>query len=1083
MNKRMTIVVALASTVGLSLGISSHSFAAFGDNFGIADVNAPGKPVAPAFPTQKALWAGTCDLSSDGTETGGVGPASGGIAPPPARAHCIDAGDPMTSSGPPWLSGKEPSWRLDPVTQAAAHPDGTVAFWFNRGDVPGSQASRALPDGDAKNIIVRLPKGVVGNPEAVPKCPTIAAQAVPPTCGPESQVGVATLGLAPGAVPNLFTHPFYVTEARDTVTAELMIATVQNLFNIPVTARGRTNGDYGVDTLALLIPPYGSFFGSTVSLWGVPWAAEHDKWRIKGEDFAGINVSLKLASGLPSSVSGSAVVQPQSYDPSWGPIKPFFTNPTECSGSPLTLDVEMDSWQKVGSFVHASSAADLLVGCDKLDFDPQMTLRPDVKFADSPSGLDVELSIPQSNDPPAEALGNPNLPFDPDDSSGAPAYWKTDAGLATAHLKDTTVKLPTGTSFNPAAANGLQGCTTAQIGLTATSPDVTFDNEPHHCPDTAKIGTLEIVSPLLPDPLRGDVYAAPQDDNPFPGSLTAIYMVAQDYERGLSIKLPGKVDLDPATGQIATTFLDNPQLPFDTFRLKFKTGPRAPLNTPATCGQFKNDVDLTPWSFPHSGPVADVQDPFDIDAMPNGFGCVTEPEDRSFAPGFEAGSTNPQAGAHTDFVLNVTRRDGEQEISALTLDMPPGLTAKLAGTPSCPDASLAEIESSRTGLAESTAPLCPPASQVGTVNTLAGAGSLPLPTTGKLYLAGPYDPDGSGPKPVAPISVAAVVPAIAGGTPGDPAFDLGNVVARNAAYVDPKSAEVQVSSAKLPYIVGGVPLRVRRIAVDLNKPGFMLNPTNCSPFAVAGSIGGAADPLVAGDDTAAGTSSHFQVGNCEALGFKPKLSLRVKGKATRGSYQALEATLTARPGDANIGRAAVTMPHSLFLAQEHLNTICTRVQFAARACPPGSVYGSATAISPLLDAPLVGNVYLRASSNPLPDLVAALRGPDQQPIEIELVGRTDSVHDSLRNTFDVVPDAPVSSFTLKLKGGNKALLVTSTNLCRSKERPLAKFTAQNGRQLTLRPKLKTSCKGKARKKGKGAKRNGAGAKGKPAKKG
>ena len=1058
--------------------LASSIPSAAGAEFGFRDVNTgePGVPTLPVFPGTKMIWAGTCDLSSSATSDGGVGPGNGGVVPPAVRGHCMDVGFPTlrhssgAGNGAPWPAGQEPAWRLSPVTQAGAHPDATANFYFSQ--LPGPP----FVEGNVKNVIVKLPPGVVGNPEALAKCPALAAQSVPPQCPPASQAGISAISLF-ATQQDTGNYPVYATEARDTVTAEFLVGNVLGFFNVPVTARGRTNGDYGVDTLALLIPKYAVLYGQTVTLWGVPWAAEHDKWRVEASFFNPSQLNVPL--------DGLTGPNAQMYESDWGPIKPFFTNPTECSPQAPELVVDVDSWENPVSagaeFIRATTVADPVTGCEKLQFNPQITLRPDVSVADSPSGIDVELSIPQSNDPPSEALGNPNLPFDPSDADGAPAYWRTDAGLATAHLKDTTVKLPAGTSFNPAAANGLRGCTTDEIGLTAISPKVTFDNDPHQCPDTAKIGTLEIVSPLLPDPLFGDVYAAPQRDNPFPGSLTAIYMVAQDYERGLSIKLPGKVDLDPATGQIATTFLDNPQLPFDTFRLKFKTGPRAPLNTPATCGQFKNSATFVPWSFPDSGPPALIEDPFPISSMPNGFSCVTEPEDRGFAPGFEAGSTNPQAGAHTGFVLNVTRRDGEQEVSGITLEMPPGLTAKLAGTPYCPDAVLATIESARSGREEAASSLCPPASQVGVVTTLAGAGPLPLPTSGQLYLAGPYDPDGAGPKGIAPISVAAVVPAIAGGTPGDPAFDLGNVVARSGAYVDRASAQVQVASSKLPYIVGGVPLRVRRISVDLNKPGFMLNPTNCSEFAVKGSIGGAADPLVPGDEIAAAASNRFAVGNCEALSFKPKLSLRVKGKPRRGSYQALTAILKARPGDSNIGRAAVTMPHSLFLAQEHLNTICTRVQFAAGACPKGSVYGFASAQSPLLDSPLSGLVYLRSSSNPLPDLVAVLRGPDHQPIEIELVGRTDSVNDSLRNTFDVVPDAPVSSFTLNLKGGNKALLVASTNLCRSSERPTVKLAAQNGRKLTLKPQLKTSCKAKTKRKS--FKKRGAHGKGKPAKKG
>ncbi len=1053
-------MAALLCVLALAFG-ASPAVAEFGDGFGFQDVNQPGAPTVPAFsPATEAVWAGTCDLTSVETTEGGVGPHNGGAEPPAVRGHCLEVTRAFNGTpGTAWPVGGEPSWRLRPVTAAGSHPDATASFFFQR--PPSSPA----PDGTVKNIIVKLPPGVVGSPEALSKCPASAVQATPPACHPSSQAGLASISftrLDLDEINDVQSRPIYATEARDTVTAEFSVAFVSNFFNVPVTARGRTNGDYGVDTLALLIPNFVELGGQTATFWGVPWAAEHDKWRARrANDFntsgdGDLNTALDVGERVP-------------YEPSWGPIKPFFTNPTECTGKPLPLVVEIDSWQNPvslgGSYVSATVDTDVLEGCEELEFEPAITLRPTVSVADSPSGVDVKLTIPQNDDPPAEALGNPNLPFDPDDASGAPAYWKTPAGRASAHLKDTTVRLPVGTSFNPAAANGLRGCTTAEVGVTALTPKVTFDNEPHRCPDTSKIGTLKVVSPLLPDPLLGDVYAAPQHDNPFPGALTAIYMVAQDEERGLSVKLAGKVDLDPRTGQIATTFVDNPQLPFESFELNFKNGPRAPLNTPAVCGQFKNSATFVPWSFPHTGPPALIEDPFPIAAMPSGFGCVTEPEDRVFAPGFSAGSVSPQAGAHTDFSLRVTRRDGEQELSAIALQMPPGLTAKLAGVPYCPDASLAEIEATRSGRDEAAASLCPAASELGTTTALAGAGPLPLPTSGRLFLAGPYDPDGAGPQGTAPLSIAAVVPAIAGGVPGQPAFDLGNVVVRSAAYLDPRTAQVRIASTPLPYIVGGVPLRIRDISVDITKPGFMLNPTNCSELRADATLGGAADPLDAGDDISVGAGNRFQVGNCEALGFKPTLKLRLFGGTKRGKYQRLQATLTARPGDANIASASVRMPGSAFLAQEHLNNICTRVQFAREACPAGSVYGRATAWSPLLDYPVTGPVRLRSSDNPLPDLVADLRGPDRQPVRIELVGRTDSVKRALRNTFDVAPDAPVSKFQLELFGGRKGLIVNSQDLC-LKKRHLAtvRLTAQNGRQRNFRPKVANGCKKVTKKK-------------------
>jgi hypothetical protein len=1039
MRRAKTVILLAGVATMAALLFAPAAGAAYGDNFGFADVNTglPGDPNAPAYPGETAVWAGTCDLSSASTSAGGVGTA------PSIRAHCIDSGASSWGSGPeyggpasdsPWPTGEEPTWRLDPVTQAGAHPDASAAFFFNY-KATGNQV-----EGTVKTTIVKLPPGVVGNPEALPHCPAIAAQSVPPSCVAKEQAGIASIGFpinlgGPGGLvteaSDFQTRPVYNMEARDTVTAEFMISCIACYLSVPVTARGRTNSDYGVDTLALLIPDYVPIGGNLFTFWGVPWAKEHDKFRIngrrlypeysadgksildQGEDYQGFRIH-----------TGFQAKYQVSYDPSWGPIKPFFTNPTECSGEPLPLTIEVDSWQhpvtEGNSYVTKTVPTDTLTGCDKLNFDPAITLHPDVNVADSPSGLDVELSIPQNNDPPASVATNP-AEGTPD---SAPDYWKTPAGLGAAHLKDTTIHLPQGTSFNPAAADGLQGCTTAQIGLTSAGPPVTFNNDPVQCPNSSKIGTLEIVSPLLSSPLFGAVYVAPQNDNPFPGTLTAIYLVSQDEERGLSIKLAGRVDLDPDTGQISTTFVDNPQLPFDHFRLHFETGPRAALNTPATCGNFENAADLIPWSFPDSGPQPTIHDPFPISAMPNGLPCVTEPEDRSFRPGFEAGSTSTKAASFTDFVLNVTRRDGEQEISGVSLDMAPGVTGNLSQTPYCPEAAIAAART-KTGLEETNGPSCPAASYIGKVDTLAGAGSLPLPTTGRLYLSGPYDADGAGPKPQSPLSVTTVVPAIAGGTTGNPAFDLGNVVIRTGINLDSQTAQVHIDSTDVPYIVGGVPLRIRSIAVKLDKPNFMLNGTNCEELKVGGSIRGAADPLDKTDDVFSAVSNRFQVDGCKDMGFKPKLTLKVKGGTKRNDYQQLTATLTPRPGDANLKSISVALPHSEFLAQNHINTVCTRVQFAAKACPEGSVYGFAKATTPLLKDPLEGPVYLRSSSNPLPDMVLGLRGQ----VDLDVVGRVDSVNGGLRNSFEVTPDAPVSQFTLTLKGGKKSLLVNSRDIC------------------------------------------------------
>lgn len=413
-----------------------------------------------------------------------------------------------------------------------------------------------------------------------------------------------------------------------------------------------------------------------------------------------------------------------------------------------------------------------------------------------------------------------------------------------------------------------------------------------------------------------------------------------------------------------------------------------------------------------------------------------------------AGSVLAKAGAHSDFVLRLAKQDGNQEFRRVDLTTPPGFAATLKGVTTCSDAAVKKAEES-DGKDEMSSPACPASSLVGTTTVGAGVGPTPFYVkTGKIYLTGPYKG--------APLSLAFIVPAVAG------PFDLGVQVVKTALFIDSKTAQVTAKSDPIPTILEGVPLQIKDIRVNIDRPNFTLNPTNCEVLSIKGTAYGEYN-------SSASLDQRFQVGECSKLSFHPKLDLKISGGTNRADYQRLRAVVTAKPGEANIARAAVTLPHSIFLANEHIRTVCTRVQFAAFDCPKGSVYGKAKAVTPLLDEPLAGPVYLRSSSNPLPDLVARLRGPDNRPIEVELSGRTDSINEGIRNTFDLVPDAPVTKFTLELFGGQKSLLVNSRNLCKGpKQRAVARFVGQNGRRSDQYPVVRNDC-GKKRKKAKGKK--------------
>jgi hypothetical protein len=647
--------------------------------------------------------------------------------------------------------------------------------------------------------------------------------------------------------------------------------------------------------------------------------------------------------------------------------------------------------------------------------------------ANQPSNPPLEPALPESVLAPGTHVSGDQLP------------------LATAALKDTTVTLPAGMTLNASAASGLGSCTEAQMGYAPEGSKIRFATTPQTCPAASKLGNLEVSTPLIEHRLPGTIYLARPYENPF-GNLTAIYLAVEDEESGIVAKLAGKVTPDPITGQLSATFGESPQLPIEDIDLHFFNGARAALTTPLTCGTKTTTSTLTPWSTPE-GQDVHPSDSFETQVAAGGSGvCPSSEANAPNTPVFTAGTVSPEAGAYSPFLLRLARQDGTQRLTAIDTTLPKGLAAKFAGIPYCSEAQIAQAQSRSNpnqGALEKASPSCPSASEVGTVNVGAGSGPTPTYVSGHAYLAGPYKG--------APLSLAIITPAIAG------PFDLGAVVVRTAVYINPETAQGRAVSDPLPSILQGVPLDIRSIAVKLDRPGFTLNPTSCDPMAIAG----AATALTG---QSAVLSSPFQVGGCNALKFKPKLAISLKGGTRRHDFPALKAVLTYPKGGsyANISSAQVTLPHSAFLEQGHIGTVCTRVQFAASACPKASIYGKAKAITPLLDKPLEGPVYLRSSSHELPDLVAALNGQ----IDVVLAGRVDTGKGGgIRNTFEAVPDAPVSKFVLEMKGGKKGLLVNSENICRKPQKASVSFTAQNGDALSLAPTIKNSCKGKAKKRG------------------
>src|ERR1700729_346242 len=840
-----------------------------------------------------------------------------------------------------------------------------------------NSTGETVPDGNMKDVSVNLPAGFIGDPNATPKCTT--AQLDANTCSGATQVGQLTLNTG---VLGALTLPVFNMVPRAGVAAQFAanVLLVDAFIDINV----RTGGDYGLTAALQNIPTILPLTGSTLTLWGVPADPAHD--------------ANRTCPGVGSPCSAGVAETP------------FLTMPTQCSG-PLTYTMSADSWQNPGHLVTGSfettgsgGAPAGVNGCGSLSFNPSITVGLGSGQADSPTSVSVDVHVPQAPDVPG--------------------------GLATPSLKNAVVTLSPSINLSPSAADGLQACTQAQFGLnTADEPT---------CPDASKIGTAEIDSPISADPLTGGIWLAQQNANPF-NSTFAIYVATE--ADGTLIKLAARIDANPSTGQLTTTFTDNPQLPFSDFKLNFFGGARAALTTGETCGTGPVNTDIQPWSSPDSGADAHPTTTVSVNS-----GCVS-----GFAPTFNAGMANTQAGSFSSFGLSFTRADSDQDLSGLTVTLPPGVSAKLAGVAMCPEADIAAAQG-KSGAAELASPSCPAASQVGTAETGAGPGTDPFFLSGKVYLTGPFNG--------ALYGLVEIVPAVAG------PLDLGVVVVRQALNIDPTDAHVTVTSQPLPTILDGVPLRLRRVDVDLNRTGFTVNPTSCNPMSINAA-------LTSAGGASASDSSRFQVGGCSSLAFSPKLKIGLtgKGKTKSGDHPTLTANLTQKSGQANIKSAKVTLPLSLALDPKNSKHVCAfataqAVHGGTVGCPTSTIVGSATAKTPLLSQSLSGKVYLvqgiRTNAQgqqirTLPSLLLPLRGQ----VALDLRAQTSVSKGKLVTTFPNVPDIPVSSFKLSLNGGSKGILVITgrgKSICSSAQTTAATLDGQSGKQEASSIKMATPCK-------------------------
>jgi hypothetical protein len=916
-------------------------------------------------------------------------------------------------------------------TQAGGHPWGltTTAEFATEVVTRDDGEKESVPTRDPKDVVVGLPAGLLGNPTAAPRCSltfVVGRTNGSEFCPADTQVGEYQLNFHAGIIrtgPVINVTPaagqsaefaLENTTPQDTPLLTAHLVRTEN----PVTKRR----EYGFTVTSNAIPLLG-LNGFELTFWGVPADPSHNPMRGRICRRGSPTGPLECEGGGES--AGIAPV-------------PFLSLPTDCSSGAETATMRADSWQEPGTvregryseqWREATYTMPGVTDCNLMSFDPGISVQPDTLLADAPVGLGVDLQVPQSEEP------------------GVPA---------TPHVRDAVVTLPEGMSISPGVVDGIQACDeTGPEGINFDGPESEEEGPSGelqlaagHCPDASIVGSAEAVSPDLAEPVEGHVYLARPlcggsgqpgctDQDALDGNLYQLYLelggVGPLADTGINIKAHGFVEANPATGQITTKFLENPQAPFSDLKIHLNGGPRASLDNSAVCGPATTSTDITPWSAPGIAPEG-LLEAGTPDGTPSSFydveGCSSPP---GLAPGFSSGTMSPQAGAFSAFTLNLSRQDREQFIKGIQVHTPPGLLGMLSSVTLCEEPLADEGH-------------CPEASKIGTTRVASGAGSHPFEIEGTVYLTKGYG--GS------PFGLSIVTDAVAG------PFDLGLVVVRARIVVDPETSALTITTDEtgpygVPQILDGVPLRLKRITVDIDRPGFMFNPTSCAAQQVTAVVSGS-------QDATATVASPFAAGDCQSLAFNPRFKVSTSGRTSKLDGASLDVKLSYPPfkagAQANIARVKVELPRQLPARLTTLQKACTAAQFDANpaGCPPGSVVGIARATTPLLPVGLEGPAYFVShGGEAFPSLIVVLQGDG---VRVDLTGSTFIKQGVTSSTFKTVPDVPVGSFELYLPEGRYSALAANTVLCKTQGKLLmpTEFTAQNGAVIKQTTKITVS---------------------------
>ncbi len=934
---------------------------------------------------------------------------------------------PKVASGPINISPKPTEYGLEhfeltpeeedgsPALQAGGHPfQLTTTIELNqtlRTD-PFKKTSEVYPSTPelTRNLTTTLPAGLVADARSsvFPQCSAAAFATLrlgnSNECPSSTAIGVAVVTFKEEQhfAESTATVPVFnlVPERGEPARFGFVFEKVPVILDTSI----QTGNGYAVEVNVKNTSQAAELLSSTVTIWGVPGDKRHENargWECLGGGF--------YVEGLePRPACPGATPNPP----------PYLIMPTTKCGEALSGWAAVQSWTQP-SFGPRMGLSNPTTpqGCSALPFEPTIAAEPDQHEASTPTGLNVEVKVPQETTLAAEKN-------------------------AEADVKATTVTLPEEMMANGGSADGLSLCSTAGVGfesslegplagdgdgpgaVEAETGRQAFTPAAAACPDAAKVGTVEIKTPLLEHELTGNVYFGSQDVNPFASPLV-LYIVAEDPESGVRVKLAGEIKLNQQNGQVTSVFRNTPPLPFELLRLHLNNGPRATQTTPAFCRAYSTSARFVPSTAADGTEegAKEASSTFSLTPNSDGQPCPSQGP-LPFAPGFKA-EGSAQAGGFTNFSLTLDRPDGQQALKSISATLPPGMAALLASVPLCAEAQALSGQ-------------CSSESQIGHSTAIAGLGSDPVSLPGAVYLTEGY---GGAPFGLVDVTEATVEP-----------FHLGRVVVRSKIFVNPYTAAVTVSSDSIPQFVRGVPSQIKELNVTIDRANFEFNPTNCSQFSIDGTLAGY-------EGGNASVSTPYRVTNCASLPFSPTLTSSASGHGSKANGVGFAVKITSPGlGQAGIQKVFLTIPKILPSRLTTIQKACTDAVFEANpaACDEGSLIGEGVIHTPVFRNPLRGPAYLVSHGNAaFPDVEFVLQSEGvEKGVTIILDGKTDIKKGVTYSRFESSPDAPFTSFETNLPAGPHSAFTINNEearnyeICGKKVSLPTEIIAQNGHPIT-----------------------------------